>query len=132
MGKHPIICHSLTTPMSRYLFSPNWKIVYKKLISQYNSRRDCKRTKYQRIWRAIRFKFHGKVVLCKNKLFNKIKVSLSAGISKNPLSRRTGTAEPPAVFRQFNRFLVLQYPRQGVVPSGGCSLVARLVCSGFC
>ena len=31
-----------------------------------------------------------------------------------------------------NRFLVAKYRRQLVVPSGGCSLVARLVWLGFC
>ena len=33
---------------------------------------------------------------------------------------------------QVNRFFLSEYRRQSVVASGGCSLVARLVCSGFC
>ena len=48
-------------------------------------------------------------------------------ISKNPFARRNGSAERPCQIGQVNRFLVSQYRRQVVVPSGGCSLVARLV-----
>ena len=58
--------------------------------------------------------------------------STSWDIWKIPVVRRKRSAERPCQIGQVNRFLVSQYRRQVLARSGGCSLVARLVCPGFC